>query len=90
MKPFQQLLDQWNTTHDSFSKLQHAYVAIAVVSFLTAGIIGLMNYRLGQSILFIAMCATLVFVGNGVVWALMRTFVVSRIATKKPAPTRKK
>ncbi len=90
MKLIQQIITDWNKSHDSFGKLQHAYVAIAVVSFLTAGIVGLMNYRLGQSILFIAMCATLVFVGNGIVWALLRTFVISRIETKKATTTRKK
>lgn len=90
MKQFEQIVADWNKSHDSFAKLQHAYVAIAVASFLLAGVVSLMNYRLGQSILFIAMCATLVFVGNGVVWALLRTFVISRLDTKKPTQTRKK
>lgn len=91
MKPFEQFLKQWNADNNSFGKLQYAYVAIAVTSFLVAGVIGLMNHRLGQSILFIAMCATLVFVSNGIVWALLRTFVISRVEQKKtPTTTRKK
>lgn len=91
MKPIEIILKQWNAKNDSFAKLQYAYIAIAIIAFLAAGAIGLINYRLGQSILFVAMCATLVFVSNGIVWALVRTFVTARFEQKKsPSTTRKK
>lgn len=89
MKSLKKELQTWSTTNDSFTKLQHAYVAIAATALVAAGIIGLINYSLGQSILFLALCATLVFIGNGVVWALMRTFIVPSTDTAAPR-TRKK
>lgn len=76
------LLRQWNARQSSFVKLQHAYVLVAVVSLVAAGIVGLINYNLGQSILFVATVAALVFIANGVIWAILNTFVITRL--KKP------
>jgi hypothetical protein len=75
MNSFQDILTQWNKRYDSFTKLQHAYADIALLVLVTSGIISLINYKLGQSLLFISVCALLVFIANGVVWALLRTFL---------------
>ena len=88
MESLQSILKNWNKKHDSFSKLQHTYMGITITSFLVAGLISLINYSLGQSILFVAMCALLVFIANGVVWALVRTFLTP--SQEKPQTTRKK
>lgn len=89
MQSFRTLFQTWNTQHDSFTKLQHAYITIAIAALLVAGIIGLINYSLGQSILFIAVCALFIFIANGVVWALLRTFLAPE-PKKAASSTRKK
>lgn len=81
------LLRQWNARQSSFVKLQHTYVLVAVLSLVAAGIVGLINYSLGQSILFVATMAALVFIANGVIWAILNTFVITRLkksAVKSP------
>ncbi len=88
MESFASVLRTWNKQHSSFTKLQHAYAAITILAFITAGLIGLLNYRLGQSILFVAMCSLLIFIANGVVWALVKTFLMP--AEKKSASSRKR
>lgn len=89
MKPVMDYLEKWNKQNDSIGKLQGAYAALAVIALLVAGLVGLINANLGQSILFLAFVLFMAFVGNGVVWALLQTFVVSRV--EKPATkTRKK
>lgn len=87
MKSLKKELHDWDIRHTSFTKLQHAYAGIAALSLVAAGVIGLINYQLGQSILFVAMCALLIFISNGVVWALLRTFLA---APATPQPTKRK
>ena len=84
MKSIRTLLSDWNATYSDRSKLQHAYAVLAVASLVIAGIIGLINYNLGQSLLFIAVILLLVFIGNGVVWALLNTFVIPRTPRQTP------
>ena len=88
MKALLDMLRQWNITHGDFGKLQHAYILVALLGLVGAGIIGLVNYRLGQSILFLATAAALVFIANVVVWALLQTFVITRLTP--PTKSRKR
>ena len=93
MQSLYDILEQWNKTHDSLAKLQSVYGVLTVAVFLLAGVVGLVNASLGQSILFFAVLLGLTFIANGVVWALIRTFVVPRAEktpSSKPAATRKK
>ena len=89
-------LQKWNTQKNAFSKVQSAYLALAVMLFLLAAVISLVNPNLGQSIIFFSLMAFLVFVGNAVIWALLQTFVVSGLeeaklnTAKLPVKTRKK
>lgn len=87
MELIRKQLHSWNNRHDSFTKLQHAYAVLALLVFVIAGIISLVNYQLGQSMLFIALCSLMVFIANGVVWALIRTFLIP--AEQKSVPKRK-
>lgn len=88
MKEFSSLIAAWNKQTSSFSKLQHAYAALTIIMLIIAGIIGLINYRLGQGLLFLSLFSLTVFVANGVIWALVRTFIIAQ--PKKPTQTRKK
>ncbi len=81
-------LKGWNKANDRHAKLQHAYLTLAAVLLVTAGLASLVNYRLGQSILFLSGAAALVFLANAVVWALTDSFVLSRLQ-KRGIPPRK-
>lgn len=88
MKSIRAFLSNWNTTYSDRTKLQHGYTALAVISLIVAGLVSLINYNLGQSLLFIAIIVTLVLIGNGVVWALINTFVIPT-APPRPRQTKK-
>ena len=60
------------------------------MTLLVAGVVGLMNANLGQSILFLAFVLAMAFIGNGVVWALLQTFVVSPLEKKASAAKARK
>lgn len=91
MNSLTKLLEEWNTNTDSRQKLQHAYVATACALVLIAGIIGLVNYELGQRILLAAILAIGLFFVNAVAWALLQSFVLLKLgankAVEKLAPT---
>ena len=86
MKSIRTLLAAWNSTYTDRTKLQHTYLVLTVLTVIVAGIIGLINYQLGQSLLFLAIVLALVFIGNGVVWALLYTFVIPRNAERSAKP----
>lgn len=81
MQDFKKSLQTWNKSTDAFGKQQAGYVVLAVALFLLAGIISLINYNLGQTVLFFAFIAGLTFVANGVMTAIIRTFVVPALDT---------
>lgn len=86
-------LESWNASTNARQKLQHAYLVAAVVCVLAAGLIGLINYELGQKILLAAFICTAAFLINAVAWALLQSFVLLRLSEQdKPAKklTRKK
>ncbi len=76
-------LRQWNKTNDRHAKLQHIYLSLALIILVLAGLIGLVNYGLGQSLLFLSTVALLIFIANAIVWALADSFIVARL-TKRP------
>lgn len=82
-------LRSWIVSTDTFTKLQHSYVALSLTSLVIAGLISLINYDLGQSLLFISLMLILIFVANGIVWAVVRTFIVAETNPAKQ-PSRKK
>lgn len=83
-------LAKWNKNTDSLAKMQGAYGVLAVVMLLVAGLVSLFQPNLGQSLLFFVVLLGLTFIANGVMWALVRTFVIPRVEKKKPVSTRKK
>ena len=90
MKPIYEYLSQWNKETDNFSKLQAAYGTLAIAAFLIAGLVSLIQYNIGQSLLFFAIILTLTFIGNGVIWSLLKTFVIPRLDKAAKTTTRKK
>lgn len=90
MQSLYTFLAQWNKTSDSLAKVQAAYGVLAIALLLIAGLVSLAQPNLGQSILFLAIVSGLAFIANGVIWSIVRTFVVPHIESKTPAPKRKK
>ncbi len=86
-------LIEWSETTDGREQLQHAYVAAALSLVLVAGMLGLINYDLGQKILFVAILAAAMFFINAVAWALLQSFVLLKISaskmSKKVAPSKR-
>lgn len=82
-KDFIKTLQEWNEKTSSRQKLQHAYIAVAIGLVVAAGIVGLVNYDLGQSILSGAFLAVAAFLANAVIWALLQSFVLLRLPAKK-------
>jgi NADH:ubiquinone oxidoreductase subunit 6 (subunit J) len=76
-------LQDWNLATDSRRKLQHTYLLLAVSLLFVAGVIGLINYDLGQKILFVAILAGAMFVINAITWALLQSFVLLRISVQE-------
>ena len=66
--------------------MQHAYITLAVVLLVVAGVLGLLNEALGQQILAASIAAATIFLVNAVAWALLQSFVLLRVSsTDKPA-----
>jgi len=80
---------EWGAKTDSRQKLQHAYLGVTLALVLGAGIIGLINYELGQKILLGAFVCIIVFLVNAIAWALLQSFVLLRIPEEKKAPASK-
>lgn len=83
-------LREWNESTDARQKLQHAYLVATCVLVLGAGIIGLINYDLGQKILLGAFICVVVFLVNAIAWALLQSFVLLRLSAtdeQTSAPT---
>ena len=92
-------LKSWNESTSDRDKLQHAYIAVAIVLLVAAGVLGLVNQLMGQQILALAIAAAGVFLVHAVVWALLQSFVLFKLndddkeiitSVKKTTRTRKK
>ena len=77
------LLREWNKSSNERAKLQHAYLAIIIVLVVLAGLITLLNPLLGNTIVSFAGFLALAFLTNAVLWALLKSFVIDRITTKR-------
>ena len=76
-------LNSWNRTENERDKLQHLYMAVAILLLIAAGVLGLLNQNLGQQVLAVAIVSAGVFIVNAVSWALLQSFVLNRL--DKPA-----
>ncbi len=86
-------LTEWGNKTDSREKLQHAYVAAAIVLTIAAGILGLINYNLGQQVLFVAILSIGMFFVNSIAWALLQSFILLKLGASRvvraPSSTKK-
>jgi cell division protein FtsW (lipid II flippase) len=80
MEAFKKTLAEWNNRTDTFTKTQAGYAVLAVAIFILAGIVSLFQYNLGQTLLFFSALLALTFIANGVMSAVIRTYIVSKDA----------
>jgi dipeptide/tripeptide permease len=80
------MLDNWRRQRNDRIKLQHAYIAIALIGILASGLVSLLNVEIGRKMARISLVAVGVFLLNAVVWALVNSSVVMTTqSTSKPA-----
>ncbi|OGL21961.1 hypothetical protein A2707_01245 [Candidatus Saccharibacteria bacterium RIFCSPHIGHO2_01_FULL_45_15] len=82
---FKSSLSSWSEETTDRQKLQHTYVAVAVLLLVAAGVIGLLNQSLGQQILALAIAAAAIFLINAVAWALLQSSVLLRLNDRSMA-----
>jgi len=75
-------LTNWNATKNERQKLQHGYLALAVVVILIAGIISLFNASLGHNVVKVALVALAAFIANAFAWNLMQSSLLAKLTTK--------
>jgi len=75
-------LTTWNTTTTERRKLQHAYLVLAAIVVLLAGLVSLINPTLGHNSLIIAGIAFSAFFINAIVWSLLSALVLAKISGK--------
>jgi hypothetical protein len=83
-------LTTWSAKTSDRVKLQHAYIIAAFILLVCAGIIGLLNYSLGQTILFAAIISAALFLINAITWSLLQSAVLSRISPRRSSTSHKK
>lgn len=80
-----QFLIEWNSGKNQRSKLQQAYVILAIGLTIAAGLSSLSQADLSRSLMLLATFLAAVYLVNGATWAILEAFVTPRLP--KPAPT---
>lgn len=80
------MLAQWNAEHGERVKLQHTYVAAAIVGILIAGLVGLLNREVSQIIVGVSLISLGVGLCNVLVWALLYSLVLIKLPGKQRTP----
>lgn len=83
MELIHSFLREWNKESNERAKLQRAYIALVAVIIVIAGLITLVNADLGHLIVSLAGFLALACFTNAVLWALLKSFVIDRITTKR-------
>jgi hypothetical protein len=79
---FQKTLNAWNTNKNERQKLQHAYLMLAVLIIIAAGIIGLFNEKDGHDAAKLAIVSVAAYAVNAIVWSLLESSVINKLASK--------
>ncbi len=76
-------LKQWNKQNSERAKLQHVYAVSALILLVAAGLVGLLSDVASQQLLAVVFGLAVLFFANAVVWALLDSFVLQRIAKSR-------
>ena len=83
IQSFKEMLTTWNAEHSERVKLQHAYVAIAIVGIVLAGLVGLLNSEVSHIIVGVSLISLGVGLANLLVWALLYSLVIIKLPSRK-------
>lgn len=75
-------LNKWNATKNERQKLQHLYLVLTFVVVLLAGIVSLFNAGIGHQIVLVALGSIMVFVINALIWNLLKSSLIEKLASK--------
>ena len=70
---------RWSSMSSQRIQLQHFYLAAAVIGVISAGLVGLLNYNLGQRIVAFSLMSLAVYVINAIVWTLLNALVIEKL-----------
>lgn len=73
----------WNSSSSQRQKLQHTYLASALLVVVVAGVVSLVEPEAGQDMVRLAVFALMVFLANAVVWNLLQSVVLSRLVNSR-------
>ena len=83
-----QSLSSWNYQKDQRRKLQQAYLAVVFIGLVLAGLLTLLNVTQSRLSAMIAAGFAVVYLVNGIAWALLEAFVAPNLP--KPESTTNK
>ena len=83
IQSFKEMLTNWNATHGERTKLQHTYVAVAIVGIIVAGLIGLLNREVSQLIVGVSLLGVGVAIVNEFMWALLYSLVITKLPNRR-------
>ena len=86
IQSFKEMLVQWNADHSERVKLQHTYVAVALVGIIVAGLVGLLNREVSQIIVGVSLISLGIGLANVLVWALLYSLVIVKLPGKSRTP----
>lgn len=89
MEVMKEFIASWNRRADTFTKMQAGYAVLAIALFILAGTVSLIQVNLGQTLLFFSGLLALTFVANGVMSAVIRTYIVIKNAPASPRSRKK-
>lgn len=75
-------INTWNMRKSERQKLQHTYLALAVIIVILAGIISLFDGELGHNVVLIALISIAAFFANSVVWNLLQSSLLDKLPSK--------
>lgn len=81
------ILTKWSSLRNQRLQMQHFYLAAAAIGVVSAGLIGLLNYNLGQRIVTFSLLSLAIYIANAVVWTLLNALVVEKLERKQAAKT---
>ena len=83
-----QSLSSWNYQKDQRRKLQQAYLTVVFIGLVLAGLLTLLNVPQSRLAAMIAAGFAVVYLVNGIAWALLEAFVAPNLP--KPESTTNK
>ena len=83
-----QSLGDWNRQRDQRRKLQQAYLTVVFIGLVLAGLLTLLNVPQSRLAAMIAAGFAVVYLVNGIAWALLEAFVAPNLP--KPESTTNK